>query len=228
MYEFTGKILKVSATIPCTGKVKEKCTFVVRDDKDGREIQFLLFDQQIYELLQPLELQDLVKVTFTIKSREFGSKWETNCFAINIVKVVKKQEENKYKKPFDDFFSGGNDGNYGYGYGSSKSWGGSKTYNNEQNREKAQKDKEEKAQREKDRKAEEFWESMRDRFAGDTNTKQKQQSQNQTYTDHFAGCYDNTSAKKRYRELSKKYHPDMPTGDTVKMQEVNKQYQRYK
>jgi DnaJ-class molecular chaperone len=31
--------------------------------------------------------------------------------------------------------------------------------------------------------------------------------------------------KKRYLELSKKYHPDMPQGDTTKFQELNHAYE---
>jgi DnaJ-class molecular chaperone len=34
-----------------------------------------------------------------------------------------------------------------------------------------------------------------------------------------------SKVKKRYLELSKTYHPDMPQGDLVKFQEINKAYE---
>ena len=108
-YEFTGVIIKVSSIIPVTGRFKEKCTFIVKSDNDDREIAFLIFDSQIYDLLQPLDLLDKVKVTFTIKSREYNGSYTTNCFAIDIVKIVQKKAYN----------AGGNYGPWG-GFGGGK------------------------------------------------------------------------------------------------------------
>jgi len=40
----------------------------------------------------------------------------------------------------------------------------------------------------------------------------------------FEGVKTQEELKKRYRELAKKYHPDLPTGDTEKMKEINNEY----
>lgn len=36
---------------------------------------------------------------------------------------------------------------------------------------------------------------------------------------------DKSEAKKKYRELAKKYHPDSPTGDSTKFDEVQKAWE---
>lgn len=195
-YTFTGKIIKVGSVIPVTGKVKEKCTFIVRDEDDGaREIAFLLFDANIDLFLQPLELGDKVKVTFTIKSREFQGNYTTNCFAINIEKLEgskQKQQSgrNRYQQQEqrDD-----------YGYGPFGGFGGN-------NRKKY----EDGGQRKQQNQGPPPWES------------------NKSSTDYFAGCRSSDDAKKRYRQLCKEHHPDKPGGSTEKMQEINKQYDRWK
>lgn len=38
------------------------------------------------------------------------------------------------------------------------------------------------------------------------------------------GLETKEKVKKRYLKVSKKYHPDMPNGDTEKFQEINKAY----
>ncbi len=40
----------------------------------------------------------------------------------------------------------------------------------------------------------------------------------------FIGLENRDIIKKRYLELSKKFHPDMPEGSTEKFQEINKAY----
>lgn len=42
----------------------------------------------------------------------------------------------------------------------------------------------------------------------------------------FAGCTDEESLKKRYRDLSKSFHPDMNSGDNESMQFINSEYER--
>lgn len=42
----------------------------------------------------------------------------------------------------------------------------------------------------------------------------------------FAGCTDEESLKKRYRDLSKSFHPDMSSGDNESMQFINSEYER--
>lgn len=43
--------------------------------------------------------------------------------------------------------------------------------------------------------------------------------------DFFAGCNDKASVKKRYRDLSKIYHPDASNGDVTMSQKLNNAYQ---
>lgn len=43
-------------------------------------------------------------------------------------------------------------------------------------------------------------------------------------TNWFTGCATAEAIKAKYRELCKKYHPDMPGGDTRTMQEINAAY----
>jgi len=38
------------------------------------------------------------------------------------------------------------------------------------------------------------------------------------------GVESRDDIKKKYQKLSKKYHPDMPDGDTKKFQDINKAY----
>lgn len=52
-------------------------------------------------------------------------------------------------------------------------------------------------------------------------------NRNQNKTGYFSECTTKQEAKKKYRELSKKYHPDMPTGDAEKMKQVNIEYERW-
>jgi preprotein translocase subunit Sec63 len=47
---------------------------------------------------------------------------------------------------------------------------------------------------------------------------------NATQTLGLIGLETKEAVKKRYLKLSKKYHPDMPNGDTQKFQEINKAY----
>lgn len=44
--------------------------------------------------------------------------------------------------------------------------------------------------------------------------------------DLFVGCNDVESLKKRYRELSKAYHPDLANGDTESMKYINAMYEK--
>ena len=198
-YQVTGKIIKVGSVIPVTGKVKEKCTFIVRDEEDsGREIAFLLFDEKIDMYLRPLEIGDKVKVTFTIKSREFINKgistgdYSTNCFAINVEKIEdtkKQQGRNRYNQKQDD--------NYGDpGFGGFGGFGGGYRQKQQQQQ--------------------------------NTNQPPPWGSQKNTTTDYFTGVRTSEEAKKRYRQLCKDHHPDKPGGSTEKMQEINKQYDRWK
>ena len=111
MYQFTGKLIKVGNVVPCTGKVKEKCTFVVRNDGEGREIAFVLFDDKIELFLEPLEKGDTVEVSFTIKSREFihngvnTGDYSTLCYAMNVKKIASESKgrtgRDKYRQRED-------------------------------------------------------------------------------------------------------------------------------
>ena len=94
MYDFTGKITHVSSIQTITGKFKEKCTFVVEDG--DKKISFLLFDDEIYKVLKPLEIGDKVKVRFSVKSREFSGSWVTNCFALDVEKVTTRSKSKTY------------------------------------------------------------------------------------------------------------------------------------
>lgn len=95
-YTVTGKIVKVGSIIPCTGKIREKLTFIIRDeDDDNREIAFILFDANIGLFMEPLELGDKVRVTFSIKSREYQGSYTTNCFALSVEKIEEKKKERR-------------------------------------------------------------------------------------------------------------------------------------
>ena len=206
-YQFTGKIIKVGSVIPVTGKVREKCTFIVRDEDDGaREIAFILFDSNIDAFLTPLELGDKVRVTFTIKSREYQGSYTTNCFAINVEKIEDRKQQqqqqsgrNRYQKQEqrDD-----------YGQGPFGGFGGSESFNDYFKR---------KAREEANQERQRQQQQNNQRSGGSTN-----------FTDWFKGCRTADEAKKRYRELCKEHHPDKPGGSTEKMQEINKQYDRWR
>jgi len=58
------------------------------------------------------------------------------------------------------------------------------------------------------------------------NHKQQDNTQNKQ-EDWFKGCYNKLEAKARYKELMKKYHPDLG-GDTVIAQQINIQYDRWR
>ncbi len=192
-YTFTGKIIKVGSVIPVTGKVREKCTFIVRDEDDGaREIAFILFDLNINAFLEPLEIGDKVRVTFTIKSREYQGSYTTNCFAINVEKIEEKKQQSgrsRYQKQEqrDD-----------YGQGPFGGFGGGQQKQRQQ----------------------------RQNNQGPPPWGSNQQKS--TFTDWFSGIRTADDAKKRYRELCKEHHPDKPGGSTEKMQEINKQYDRWR
>lgn len=189
MYQFTGKLIKVGAVVPCTGKIKEKCTFIVRSDEEGREIAFILFDEKINLYLEPLEKGDKVEVSFTIKSREFihngvnTGDYSTLCYAMSVRKIEEKKSgrsgRDRYKQR-EEQEQRDNAWN---------SWGRNQNRNNSYN-------------------SPPPWES--------------------SGTDYFAGCMSAEEAKKRYRKLSLEHHPDKPGGSTEKMQEINRQYERWK
>jgi len=158
MYEFTGKIIKVTPIVKVTGKFKEKCIFIV--EEAGKKIAFVLFDESIYAILKPLEIGDRIKVKFSVKSLEFSGLWVTNCYVISVEKVTNSSK------------------------GSTGSKSRSYTYNPPPPP------------------------PRKDAFFP-------------------AGC-TKEQAKKIYRELSKKYHPDMLGGSHEKMQELNKAYNKFK
>jgi hypothetical protein len=161
MYEFTGKIIKVTPIVKVTGKFKEKCTFIV--EENGKKIAFVLFDESIYSILKPLEIGDKIKVKFNVKSLEFSGAWVTNCYVISVEKIVeqsKKQHSYTYNKT------------------------GSSTWENIKNKARA--------------------------------------------NSYFPSGCTREEAKKIYRELCKKYHPDLPDGSNEKMQEINKAYEKFK
>ncbi|MEY4334205.1 MAG: hypothetical protein RLZZ196_2948 [Bacteroidota bacterium] len=161
MYEFTGKIIKVTPIVNVTGKFKEKCTFIV--EEGTKKIAFVLFDESIYTILKPLQIGDIIKVKFSVKSLEFSGSWVTNCYVINVEKVTNSSKGNSGSK--------------------------SKSYNYRS-------------------------------YSPPPPPPKK---------DAFfpAGC-TKEEAKKIYRELCKKYHPDMPGGSHEKMQELNKAYDKFK
>lgn len=74
----------------------------------------------------------------------------------------------------------------------------------------------------------------RERLLRDKNRLEREMEQQRRQTrnqggggnDLFAGCTDEVSVKKRYRELLKIYHPDNQNGDTSMVEEVNRQYER--
>lgn len=185
-YTFQGKIVKVGNVIPSTGKIKEKCTFIVRDDDDdGREIAFMLFDEKINLFLEPLEIGDKVEVSFTIKSREYihnglaTGDYSTNCYATYVRKLESKRRTGKDRY----------------------------------------------RQREEQEQRDNTWNSWGRNQNKKTSEPHSRQS---TGTDWFAGCRTEEEAKKRYRKLSLEHHPDRPGGSNEKMQEINKQYERWK
>lgn len=161
MYEFTGKITHVTPIIPIKGKFKEKCTFVI--EEGNRKIAFILFDEQIYTVLKPLEKGDTVRVKFSVKSLEFSGSWVTNCYVLSVEKVQEKSKKQS---------------NYNYNKTGSNRW-------------------------------------------DDIKNKTRSSS-------YFPFNCTKEEAKRIYRELCKKYHPDVPGGSDEKMQEVNKAYEKFK
>lgn len=205
-YTFQGKIIKVGGVVPCTGKVKEKCTFIVRDDNDdGREVAFIVFDKNIDSFLGPLSIGDKIEVTFTIKSREYirngvnTGDYSTSCFAIGVKKL---EEEKKQRTGRDRYNSGSQNGNENPYSNSRQS---SSTYN--------------------------FWQEWQEKYKqkGEFHTEPPpwESQTKSTYTDYFAGCKNAQDAKKKYRELCRLHHPDKG-GDAEKMKEVNQQYESWK
>lgn len=193
-YQFTGKLLKVGNVVPCTGKIKEKCTFIVRNDDEGREIAFVLFDEKINLYLEPLEKGDKIEVSFTIKSREFihngvnTGDYSTVCYAMSVTKI----EEKKSGRSGRDRYK----------------------------------------QREEQQQRDNAWDS----WGKNQNNRNRSHNPNDpppwesktSGTDYFVGCKTSEEAKKRYRKLSLEHHPDKPAGSTEKMQEINKQYERWR
>lgn len=113
-YEFEGTLKTVFKIEAGTGKIKEKCRILVKDKE--REIEFLLFDENIYKFLEPLELEDKIKVSFSIKSLDWGKGYVTTCYAYHIEKVVKKERQQRQrtynwsreepKNNYADYFAG--------------------------------------------------------------------------------------------------------------------------
>lgn len=68
-------------------------------------------------------------------------------------------------------------------------------------------------------------EEEKKRIEKDQQTKMRNGRNNEVSTDLFAGCTDEDSVKKRYRELLKIYHPDNQNGNTAMVEEVTKQYE---
>lgn len=153
MSEFIGKIKWVSEVEQCTGKIKEKVTVVISDKT--RDIAFLIFDTQIYKLLEPLEIGDKVKVEFSVKSREYKGKWYTEAYALTIEKVERQKRQQRYQKS-----------HYRQPPPPTTNW--------------------------------------------------------------FSGCKSREEIKKRYKDLCKEHHPDRPTGNLKKMQDINQQYDKIK
>lgn len=190
-YTVQGKITEVGSIIPTTGKTREKLTFMIRDDDDnGREIAFLVFDENIHTLIEPLEIGDKVKVSFTIKTRKYTDKnfnvsYITSCFAINIEKIESKQQR------------------------TGRDW---------------YRQREEQQQKQWHTYDRPPWESSEEDVAG----KFKDQYSKTSFINYFMGCRNAQEAKKRYRELSKKHHPDMPGGNTQIFQTISTQYEKWK
>ena len=211
MYDFIGTITKVTNIIPVTGKFKEKCTFVVTSERgDDREIAFLLFDQQIEQILKPLELGDKVRVTFTVKSREYQGNYTTNCFAIAVELLNRPKEEDTFRS--HNFKTGGSS--------QSKAEQERKRQDEQRKRQQEEADRRRRQQEQEDRRKKKDFEDFFEQF--------KQGPKSSTYHDYFSGINNVDDAKKRYRKLSMEHHPDMPGGSTEKMQEINKQYDRWR
>lgn len=213
MYDFIGTITKVMNIIPITGKFKEKCTFVVTSEKDEREIAFLLFDQQIEQILKPLELGDKVRVTFTVKSREYQGNYTTNCFAISVEMMHRSKEEDTFRS--HNFKTGSNS--------QSKAEQERKKQEEQRKRQQEEADRRRRQQEQEDRRKKKDFEDFEDFFE-----QFKQGPSSTKYHDYFSGIGNTEDAKKRYRKLSMEHHPDMPGGSTEKMQEINKQYDRWR
>ena len=81
---------------------------------------------------------------------------------------------------------------------------------------------------------------MKARFAGSRqsysdNSQQRRRSDSGTrftsdgeVPNYFNGCETLEELNKRYKSLAKKYHPDMPGGDTETMAKINQEYDRLK
>lgn len=173
-YEHKGKIVEVSDIEDCKGKFSRKVTMVVEDSK-GVKIAFLLFDGQIETLLKPVEIGDDVTVTFSVKSHEYKGSYITNCFCINLEKIVKKQQQH---------------------------------YQTKGNRQSTERDD---------------WKTMENEQEEMLNWARRHQNKN----GYFSSCKTKEEAKKLYRQLSLKHHPDKG-GDSATMSAINIAYDKWK
>ena len=93
-YEYSGKITWVGESQECTGKIKRKVNIVIHTD-DNRDLYMVIFDDNIEKLLGPVELNDKVTGSFSVKSVQYGQKWITNLFCLSMQKVEHRQRRSR-------------------------------------------------------------------------------------------------------------------------------------
>jgi len=93
-YDYIGRITWVGESEECTGKIKRKVNIVIHTD-DKRDLYMVIFDDNIEKLLGPVELNDKVSGSFSVKSVQFGQKWVTNLFCLTMLKVEPRQRKSR-------------------------------------------------------------------------------------------------------------------------------------
>lgn len=85
------------------GNIKRKIQVVIQDKTIS--LAMWIFNDNIEVFLTPVEIGDKVTVEFSIKSSEYKGKWYTNCYCLSMVKVEKKQRQQRTYtyNPFDNF-----------------------------------------------------------------------------------------------------------------------------
>jgi hypothetical protein len=100
--EITGRITEIYNTvtgISKSGSEWQKRDFVIEtDDQFSKNICFTVFKH--VDLLDGHREGEIVKVIFSVESREFNGKWYHNVNAFGISSIEKKEPEIPYSDPF--------------------------------------------------------------------------------------------------------------------------------